>query len=420
MSQTKSGIHSVLEGFKIPELDDIKHFFGARVPGGMKKAEYVEKLSGFIITKPKVWLSKMLERDLRLLKTLVQAGPGVSIYTEYPDYPSVLETIKLIDADSSDENFRRLSISKELFDIVAPCIDAVIDRGEQNGRFRLERIALGILNVYGVMLFDDFVNILWKHVEGLFNPEDTDKFMTTVYAMPLVKVTLYEKRGKGYISSPCLSAPEKLFKERRKEYSDVENFKEYSTEEYLNAGKDAPYFVFGEDTQCAKDVFDMLLKLGYNETDARREMHDMWMSSQYIFDDSSTEALLSSVSRRQDNIPSFEKYTECMQLVASYANSLPKWLLKGHTPTEANLLKVILNIDNHEDEYDDMDDDSMGSFELPEPTVSEGFIQAEDALAEFSGGLFNALPRVLHVAKDDPCPCGSGLRYRNCHGKYLS
>jgi len=420
MSQTKSSIHSVLEGFKVPELDDIKHFFGARVPGGMKKADYVDKLSGFIITKPKVWLSKMLERDLRLLKTLVEAGPGVAIYTEYPDYPSVLETIKLIDTDSSDENFRKLSISRDLYDIVAPCIDSVIEKGESCGRFRLERIALGILNVYGVMLFEDFANLLWKHVEGIYEQDQMDKFITAIYAMPIVKVSLYEKRGKGYIASPCLSFPEKLFKERKKEYSDVKDFKEYTTEEYLQAGLDAPYFVFGEDTQYAKDVFNMLKGLGYDDKDARKEMHDMWMSSQYIFDDSSTEALLSSVSRRQDYIPSFEKYTECMQLVATYANNLPKWLLKGHTPVEANLLKVILNIDNHEEEYEEFDDEPMQEFELPEPTVSEGFETAESAMSEFADGLLSALPRVLHVAKDDPCPCGSGLRYRNCHGKYLS
>jgi preprotein translocase subunit SecA len=27
---------------------------------------------------------------------------------------------------------------------------------------------------------------------------------------------------------------------------------------------------------------------------------------------------------------------------------------------------------------------------------------------------------VRHVAPDDPCPCGSGLKYKNCHGRHLS
>ena len=27
---------------------------------------------------------------------------------------------------------------------------------------------------------------------------------------------------------------------------------------------------------------------------------------------------------------------------------------------------------------------------------------------------------VPHVAPFEPCPCGSGLSYRNCHGKFIN
>ena len=51
---------------------------------------------------------------------------------------------------------------------------------------------------------------------------------------------------------------------------------------------------------------------------------------------------------------------------------------------------------------------------MPEPTISDGYAK-ELSAQEFPMGF--AIP---HVAPDDPCPCGSGLRYCRCHGKYLS
>ena len=27
---------------------------------------------------------------------------------------------------------------------------------------------------------------------------------------------------------------------------------------------------------------------------------------------------------------------------------------------------------------------------------------------------------ITRVGRNDPCPCGSGLKYKNCHGKYNS
>nr|MCR5003811.1 SEC-C domain-containing protein [Bacteroidales bacterium] len=99
----------------------------------------------------------------------------------------------------------------------------------------------------------------------------------------------------------------------------------------------------------------------------------------------------------------FETYQQCMQKVADYSNSLPKWLLKGQTPNEADLLKVVLR--SEEKEW-------APEFKLPEPTVSEGF---NNPLLD------NMMPFAIpHVAMNDPCPCGSGLSYRHCHGKHLN
>lgn len=103
----------------------------------------------------------MLERDLRLLKRLIEAGPGVPLYLDYPDFPSVLETIKLLGSDTSDENFREVWIPKEFYDVVAPHIDNVLREGEESGLFEMEQAALGYLCLYGIMTVDEFSTRCW-------------------------------------------------------------------------------------------------------------------------------------------------------------------------------------------------------------------------------------------------------------------
>ena len=69
---------------------------------------------------------------------------------------------------------------------------------------------------------------------------------------------------------------------------------------------------------------------------------------------------------------------------------------------------------------DDADRDAP-SWNMPAPTVSEGYEKElpEDLLKLIPGGFPYGMS-VPHVAPDDACPCGSGLRYRNCHGKLLN
>lgn len=409
----KTLIHTALNSFAKAELEDIQHFFGADVPSAARKVEYVDKISRHIIDNPKAWLPRMLERDLMLLGKLVKLGPGVCYYADYPDYPTVLETVKIIDSDTSDPNFRKLSISQELYNAVAPHIGRVIRKCKKNGTFKMEQIALGILNIYGVIPFEEFVRMMWENTAEFFqdNENEWNRFLEKIYTMPIVSISIHEEDGAKFLFSPCISDPSKILHQRGdEEFSKVKSVKVYKKSRLLEAGKHAPFFISGLGTKEGIEVREILRDLGYSEDDIIREMHDMWINSQTVMDDSSTEALLSSINRKQDEIPSFEKYTEYMKAVARYANSLPKWLLCGHTSDEMDLMKVVLQVDSDQmEEPVDMED--VPSFDLPEPTVSEGFGNLGlDMLKMF----------VPHVAKTDPCPCGSGLLYKNCHGKNLS
>ena len=163
----------------------------------------------------------------------------------------------------------------------------------------------------------------------------------------------------------------------------------FTPEQAIEAGSGAPEFVFGLGSSEGKKLVEMLLNLGYSGNDLVLEEHDIWMNSQMVWGDDATEEIFGCVSDREDDIETFEDYNDCMEIVAAYANSLPKWLLGGHSSNEANCLKVILQ----------SEDDPIMDIIRKNPYMS----------------LY-----VPPVPGDEPCPCGRGLSYRLCHGRNVN
>ena len=380
-------IIKALDSFRKVELEDIRHYFGADVPSRVRKSEFVAKLGAFIVEKPEQWLGNMLERDLRLMKKLVDAGPEVPLYLDYPDFPTVLETVKLLCSDTSDENFREVWISKEMYDIVAPHIDDAIAAGEKDGSFEMERAALGYLVLYGVMTPDEFYDKMLDYCEWA-GRWDVDEFTRRLSASPVLKLCRCDVEGEIYFCSPVIFEPEEILS-GRKEYPLGAGLRPFSPEEALEAGAGSPDFVFGLGTPEGKRLVEMLDNLGYSGEDLVMEEHDIWMNAQMVGEDDATEAIFSCVTRMQDEIESFDDYNACMEVIAAYANSLPKWLLKGYSSNETNCLKVVLQAE----------EDPVTALIRENPLM----------------GLF-----VPPVPADDPCPCGSGLSYRFCHGRKLN
>ena len=384
MNQKRSTIFKALESFPRVELEDIRQYFGADVPTKVRKSEFVDRLGAYIIEKPAEWLGRMLERDLRLLKRLVDAGPGVPLYLDYPDFPSVLETIRLLGSDTSDENFREVWIPKDFYDVVAPHIDNVLMEGQESGLFETEQAALGYLSLYGIMTTDEFFDCMLDYWE--YSGRHSIEFFTNmVYDSPVMKLCRVDHDGGRYLSAPNIFDPDEILT-GRKEYSGIESLRPFTPQDALKAGAGSPYFVYGLDSEEGRRLVEMLGNLGYKGEDLAREEHDIWMNAQMIGKTDTTEAIFASVTRKQDGIESFEDYDECMEIVAAYANTLPKWLLKGYSSNEVNSLKVVLQTE----------DDPLQSMIRKNPLL----------------GLF--VPPAPPAA---PCPCGSHLSYRHCHGK---
>ena len=108
----------------------------------------------------------------------------------------------------------------------------------------------------------------------------------------------------------------------------------------------------------------------------------VWLNAQ----ESGTKGPLGAIHLFDGLLKGFDQVQEMMGIVQEYMNNVPKWIFKGYSSHEV---------------FEKYEKSSLQP--LPDKMPPLGF------------GM--GVPRV---GRNDPCPCGSGLKYKNCHGKYNS
>ncbi len=404
-------LHTILDGFQKMELQDLGNILGNDLSPKMRKSQLVDQLHTYLRGQPRRWMSHLLERDVRLLRDLVHAGPDKIQYQDFADYPSLLEVTGLVEYDDSDENFHKVWISRELYEIVAPEVEKVIRHGEKSGQYEVERIGLGYLNLYGILPTDRFVDLLidwYKEAHGA----DYAQLTRMLHQSPLVKMYRYQDGWGDYMCSPCVDNVDEVFTLREQLHQ--REFKVFTPADAREAGAGAPYFTVGMKTPEGMRLEQLYRRLGYEGFDLVKAEHDTWMEAQFTAaqNDALFQPLVDSPLYLELND---ESWLSCCRMVREYADSVPKWFLKGHSAKEANLFKADWEAWSQLPQHEKPEgEEEYPKWTMPEPTISDGFA-GEMSSKEYPMGF--AIP---HVAPNDPCPCGSGLRYSRCHGKYLS
>ena len=291
-------IEDILKGFQKVELEDLGNILGRDLSPRLRKAEQVSQLKEYLTAQPKKWLSHLLERDIRMLKTLVHGGPGKVHYLEKADYPSILEVTGLVESDDSDARFHKVWVRREVYDIVAPHIDQAIRKGEKSGRFEVERVGLGYLNLYGVLPTVRFVDLMADYYEDTFG-SDYEALVRILHESPLVKVCRNLDTRGDYLFSPCVSNPEDLFLLREEIALEGDPYAVFPVEAAVEAGAGAPYFTVGMKTPEGEALTRALQRIGYEGFDLVKAQHDIWAEAQFPFDN---DALFAPLTDQEASI----------------------------------------------------------------------------------------------------------------------
>lgn len=387
------------------DLQIILEFFGEPLPKHAKKAQLVELVSSYICTRPVEWLFQLPERDLVALRDIINSGRGRLSFLEYPEYPTILEALHIMLAEDGEEGTVQVEIDPSIYDAVAPFIDQVIRDREKKNDFYYERIIVGIINFYGIIEMGAFVDT----IIALFpeNGEVPDDFLQKICGCPALALLRFFREDEVFFVSPFVEDPEALLN-KRSEYGSINDYAPITIEEAYQAGLFVPTFSPKSPGMEKDDLYQMLKELGYDELGCRMEMNDIWTCSQNPSDETMAENLYGSINDCIDDIPTFTEYCRFAGIISAYANSIPKWVLKGHSADETGELKIVNEAFEDEGTIAFPDGESVG--------VAAARLPKQDSLNDF----FRYGIAVKHASPDAPCPCGSGLKYRNCHGKLLN
>ena len=271
-------LHTILDAFQKPELEDLASILGSELSPRLRKSQLVDQLHTYLRAQPRRWMSHLMERDLRLLRELVHAGPEKIQYQDFADYPSLLEASGIIEYDDSDEHYHKVWISREMYEIVAPEVEKVLRSGEKSGQFELERMGLGYLNLYGILPTERLVDLLMDWYESRFGP-DFQQLSKMLHQSPLVKMYRYTDQWGDYLCSPCVDNVDEIFDLR--ESLKMRRLKPLSPAQAKEAGAGAPYFTVGLKTPEGMRLEQMYRRLGYEGFELVKAEHDTWLEAQY-------------------------------------------------------------------------------------------------------------------------------------------
>ncbi len=399
-----ANIRTLLRAFHKEDLRDIGYALGMGSLGAnTKKDSMVESIAGFILNNPESWLNGLTELDLRLLNKGIEVGKGKPVKLDVLPIPSALQGLCLIELDSTEDMESFFVVVPEVYDAIRDKLDAVIAGKEADGSFRLDRMILGILNIYGVVPFRVFLDSLEAlRKEAGFRPIKLEDLANSNILM----MSRMFSGNKLYLATPYMNHPETILRLRKQNRSPKgQRYARINAALALEAGDNMPYGTYGVGSEEGRAVLDMLRFLGYTPEQCMEELHDIWLNAQLPMREADTEMLFAAVEEVVDSVGKFEKYEECIRTIADYANTVPKWVLRGFSANDAGTLKVDIQVE-----------ESAEKVEADIPDYLRKGLPRPDTTTDVSKyGI-----AIKRVGLDEPCPCGSGLTYGRCHGKHVN
>ena len=388
-------INDLLSKCTIEEIEASLDYFDAYPRFGRRRQDLVKALAN-LFTDPSRWLDRLMEGDLRVLGRLCAAGAEVPVDMIPTDFPMVIEVLRIARFEQSPNasDLVSVSIPTVFYDLIHNLIDGVIERKEKDGTFEIEHLALGAINAFGVVPLSTFVDSVFSEFSDM---AEMRNFASNLATCPVMRLYQEEYKGVAYMVSPYIENFEELMRKRSKMYKGVRRYAGLEVTDLRAAGENSPFCFYGAHTREGQALLDVLEKTGYEDEELEYAMHSAWVNAQYEPDEKNLDLLLSAITQRDAYIESYEEFTEFANVILRYANSVPKWLLKGHSADQTGLMIYSLPEDYFREEFE------------------ENLNYGEEMMQ-----YFDRANRVRPVPPDDPCPCGSGLSYRFCHGKYLS
>ena len=340
---------------------------------GLSKSEMASILADYIINRSDEWLRCLPQRELDLLEIMVKMEKGDEFRTFLQPYHTILESLGFLFEERTDDS-SIFTIAPEIYDSIREHLPLALSFRAATGYMEFEAVLTGMLNIYGLLELDDVMKLFATVYDFETAPESAAMSLQFLSETFLLKVPLLCLDDVIYKSTIFMRKNiGKMVTEKRKEIKDYCHF---IKEEYMSAGLNPLYPFVGWDSKYGRKLISYMKEIGLSKHTSDVLGSLIWLKAQECGDDVMTEVL----SLFDGLIDDDARQRELKIIIRDYIENVPKWCYKGFSSNEIS--------------------------KKSEKPSAENTVKA----------IFGSF--VPKVGLNDLCPCGSGLKYKNCHGKY--
>ena len=397
-------IAQVAESFTMADLRRRGYLLSVTFHSKLKKSQLCEVYADCLKENIGFFLKNLSGWELELVRDLVEIGPGKSLALEHPSLNSRVIDILMLKFDYDNESgVFWVTMPDELRKTIGDNASIFLADPEHQRNDKMMQYFRGLVYLYGYSSYTFLITRLSKRFPELTKEEcSCHPYEWIDYKQFLFDFENSDKKSGAFDS--CFITPELLYvygsdTEFLKQVRDVPGYKVFSEDEIMNAGK-RPYPVY--DNAASRSLKTFLMRNeGKSEMEAQRLLYDLWMEKQGF--DTSPSDMLNFITE-SITLNSIDELNDLMNLVMNYTNSLPCWALSGFSSEEVMRMQ--------------------GPMTRPPkikigPNMRKAGISEEDIQRQVNAAFYGDVADSLlyKAGRNDPCPCGSGLKFKNCHGK---
>ena len=381
-----------------------------------------------LLTHPKELLMQLPNKELGLVKLFDDEIPGQmkSIYNTY--IPFLIVEYGL--AEIGDMAFDGIDIivAKDLQKVLNPLIEEVLKDENKQQLSVIEIVVEGLTNLLGIVTQQE----IRDYLREAFHTDSEDDLkkgfaIARQYSLLLDSMEWSEQpedpdsENIMFVSNYGWKDKAAMWQFIRQRSSEIAHPRKFTIDEVTQASS----HTFPIVDSPVKDAFlDYLVKeIGMDETQAKYLYFKLWYLKMHYGDDGHANELMEmhfvayGLAAAQHEL-SDKEAEEGMRRLKEFADNLPLWHLRGYTatdyPSEAYVSKtkepmgtLLRNATKQAKLMANILNSAEGRKQDTPVLPQEPANQQEEENPWAS----------QKIGRNDPCPCGSGLKYKKCHGK---
>lgn len=434
--EKKKKLIDVVQRLEKAELVRYATNIGMEVNGNSTVEDLRETYAEYILSHPKELLMRLPKGDLDIIERARKSKSPVDVFALDLHLTPLMVQYGLADADAPYEDVIGIDIPQDLCDAFFPHIRWALDDNSNRLRMSVEIAVEGLANVIGIA-DQEVIRDLLKVVSGKDDNDNARQLLNTVRQYSLLLDSM------EWAEDMSTASDEDLVFVSRFGWENTAKMKQY-IESHSNGITDLADFDVADislasstlvpviPNERGKDFMDFLMTdLGFNELQAYLICFNLWYyktrRGEYDETDEPLELyFLSSVLGFMKKEPTDQQAEEAMLRMADYIDHLPLWSHAGHTaieyPSEAFVRKLtakkplgpmlrkvrkearlMADILNNENRLQSV----LDGEEKPKDTNQRPWY----------GSPTQPFVAPKKVGRNNPCPCGSGKKYKHCCGK---